>query len=176
MPSSAIAASEPTQYIEFDNSVYINKPFSLPLFAPSIIKKLIPFVRKVGYLKVNKTSMRPDYKNLTVRKIPDDVHKYVNVKTCILNKLQPEMVVNFSNRKCVYSDVPKLILAHKMYGFPFIDTCGLYGISNRDNYVITGKNNEEYAKLKQFLSTKLAFVVYKSTRYRMRYLEKYAFE
>lgn len=168
--------NEQKQYIEFDNSVYINKLFSLPLFAPSIIKKLIPFVRKVGYLNVKKTSMRPDYKNLTVTKIPDDVHKYPNIKTCILNKLQPEMIVNFSNRKCVYSGVPKLILAHKMYGFPFIDTSGLYGISNRDNYVITGKNDREYARLKQFLSTKLAFVVYKSTRYRMRYLEKYAFE
>jgi hypothetical protein len=52
----------------------------------------------------------------------------------------------------------------------------LYGISNRDNYVILNKTDIEFNKLKQFLSTKLALVVYKATRYRMRYLEKYAFD
>ena len=164
------------KYISFNNSAYIDTRFSLPLFAPSIIKKLITYVRKAGNIKVIKTSMRPDYKGLTVSKILDGNHSYPNITTCILNKLEPEIIINFSNRKCIYSGIPKLVLAHKMYGFPFIDTNGLYGISNRDNYVILNKTDIEFNKLKQFLSTKLALVVYKATRYRMRYLEKYAFD
>jgi len=164
------------KYISFNNSAYIDTRFSLPLFAPSIIKKLITYVRKVGNIEVIKTSMRPDYKGLTVSKTPNANHSYPNITTCILNKLEPEIIVNFSNRKCIYSGIPKLVLAHKMYGFPFIDTNGLYGISNRDNYVILNKTDNEFNKLKQFLSTKLALVVYKATRYRMRYLEKYAFD
>jgi hypothetical protein len=75
-----------------------------------------------------------------------------------------------------------------MYGFPYIDKAGLYGISNRDNYVIlpeeipiplTSPNNtkeEILLKLKDFLSTNLVLYIYEATRYRMKYLEKYAFE
>ena len=68
--------------------------------------------------------------------------------------------------------VKKIVLAHKMYGFPFLDDEGNYGISNRDNYIILNDNE----KIKYFLSTKLALYIFESTRYRMKYLEKYAFE
>ena len=62
-----------------------------------------------------------------------------------------------------------------MYGFPYYDKTGIYGISNRDNYVITGKTDAEFMQLQAFLSTKLALYVFEATRYRMKYLEKYAF-
>ena len=63
-----------------------------------------------------------------------------------------------------------------MYGFPYLDDNGDYGISNRDNYVITGYSMKELKQIKDFLSTKLALYLFESTRYRMKYLEKYVFE
>jgi hypothetical protein len=66
-------------------------------------------------------------------------------------------------------------MAHKMYGFPYIDEDGKYGISNRDNYVIIGKNMDEMRKIQLGLNNKLMLFVMTTTRYRMKYLEKYAF-
>ena len=63
-----------------------------------------------------------------------------------------------------------------MYGFPYYDVSGIYGISNRDNYVILNKTPQEFMKLQQFLSTKFALYVFEATRYRMKYLEKYVFQ
>ena len=77
---------------------------------------------------------------------------------------------------CLQLMYSKLVLANKMYGLPYLDLSGEYGISNRDNYVIYKENNEDLIKLSEFLSTELVKKVYESTRYRMKYLEKYAFE
>ena len=74
-----------------------------------------------------------------------------------------------------YNNQKKLVLAHKMYGFPYYDKEGNYGISNRDNYIILNKTESEFLLLKQFLSSKLALYVFEATRYRMSYLEKDAF-
>jgi hypothetical protein len=63
-----------------------------------------------------------------------------------------------------------------MYGFPYLDSLGTYGISNRDNYIISGYPLKHLELLKVFLSTKLARYLFASTRYRMRYLERYVFE
>ena len=63
-----------------------------------------------------------------------------------------------------------------MYGFPYYDKTGEYGISNRDNYVILGYTDNEFERLKQFLSLNLSLLVFETTRYRMKYLERYAFE
>jgi len=149
---------------------------SLPLFAQSIIQRLLYLVQCYGYLKVIKTSMRPDYKGLSVKSEPDEEHIFPNITTCILNDLQPQLIINYSNKKCVYAGKSKLILAHKMYGFPYYDKNGIYGISNRDNYVILNKTKQEFMQLKDFLSTKFALYVFEATRYRMKYLEKYIFE
>ena len=78
----------------------------------------------------------------------------------------------------------KLVLAHKMYGFPFLDISGDFGVSSRDNYIIKAMDNEErriyslkdLVFLRYFLSTKFALFIYSTTAYRMKYLEKYAFE
>ena len=63
-----------------------------------------------------------------------------------------------------------------MYGFPYLDSNGDYGISNRDNYVINDYTLEELKNIQNFLSTKTALYIYEATRYRMKYLEKYAFQ
>jgi hypothetical protein len=120
--------------------------------------------------------MRPDYKGLMVTSRCDKEHTFKNISTCVLNGLQPELVINYSNKPCHYSGKKKLVLAHKMYGFPFYDQKGEYGISNRDNYVLLGYSDKEFEQLKQFLSTKLALLIFETTRYRMKYLERYAFE
>ena len=99
-----------------------------------------------------------------------------NIKTCILNGLSPNIVTNYSNKPCAFTGIPKLVLAHKMYGFPFHDKKGEYGISNRDNYVIYDKTENELERLMDFLSTKFALYLFEGTRYRMKYLEKYVFD
>ena len=114
--------------------------------------------------------MRPGYKGLVVGPKLCNETPYPNIKTCTLNGLQPQLVINFSNIRCQYYEKPKLVLAHKMYGFPFLDISGCFGISNRDNYVILNKNESEFIKLKQFLSTNFIITMFESTRYRMKYL------
>jgi hypothetical protein len=63
-----------------------------------------------------------------------------------------------------------------MYGFPYLDISGNYGISNRDNYVIIKDNISDLIRIQKFLSTNTALYLFETTRYRMKYLEKYAFD
>lgn len=152
---------------------------SIPLCYTSIIQKLLSWVDKVGYINVIKTSMRPGYKGLKTSANMNKEYPYMNIKTCTLNfmnNVQPQLQINYSNIQCSYYGVPKLVLAHKMYGFPYYDKNGVFGISNRDNYVIVHKEEGEFIKLQKFLSLRLALLVYETTRYRMKYLERYAFE
>ena len=138
---------------------------------------------------------------------------YANVKTCHLKHGSTmELVMEYSNIPCSFYGIPKIIMAHKMYGVPYLDLCGTYGISNRDNYVICLKDmirrgdvnagdedagdvdaDDEDADdmdaddmdvdtmtlnayiLEAWLETKLVRCLMGSTRYRMRYLEKWAF-
>ena len=172
---------ETDNYINiFDNNqkkyinYYCKLEYPIPLFGQAIIQKLQPFIEKAGHLYVIKTNL-PSIKSLFSENY-SNTFPYPNVKTCILNGLQPELVINYSNIAQAYAGKKKLILAHKMYGFPYYDSLGIYGISNRDNYVILRESEEELLKIKQFLSTKLVLYIYESTRYRMKYLEKYAFQ
>ena len=72
-----------------------NNPLSLPLFAQSIIQKVLPYTLKYGSLKVIKTNMRPGYKGLTLSPSLTGKHPYPNIKTCKLNYLQPQMWLIF---------------------------------------------------------------------------------
>ena len=101
---------------------------------------------------------------------------FSNIRTCRLNGLKPELIINYSNKKLKYIEIPKLVLTHKMYGFPYLDISGDYGISNRDNYIIIKNSINDLVKLQKFLSTKTALYLFETTRYRMKYLEKYAFD
>jgi len=57
-----------------------------------------------------------------------------------------------------------------------LDKEGTYGISSRDNYIINNRPTNELYLLNEFLSTTLILFLFETTRYRMRYLEKYVFE
>ena len=104
-------------------------------------------------------------------------YTFKNVNTTTLNKnKEPELQLKYSNQALVFHGVPKIIMAHKMYGFPYIDRDGSYGISSRDNYIIINKSIKELELIKEFLSTELLLFLFETTRYRMRYLEKYVFE
>jgi hypothetical protein len=127
------------KYIHF----YCKPNFPIPLFGQHLIQKIQPFVEKAGSLFVYKTNL-PNRKS-TFREHADDdpiTHPYPNIKTCILHErgIQPHIVINYSNISQAYAGQKKIILAHKMYGFPFLDASGMYGISNRDNYVILREN------------------------------------
>lgn len=164
-----------SKYVTFNPQIG-DTSISLPLFAQTILQRLCFLVEEYSHIKVIKTNMRPDYKGLSLTSAADIEHVFPNISTCKLNDLQPTLVINYSNKKCVHADQPKLVLAHKMYGFPYYDISGVYGISNRDNYVILNKTPEEFKQLKSFFSTKFALYIFEATRYRMKYLEKYIFE
>jgi hypothetical protein len=102
---------------------------------------------------------------------------FKNVNTTTLNRnKEPELQIKYSNEPLIFNGVPKIIMAHKMYGFPYIDRDGDYGISTRDNYIINNKSMNELELIKAFLSTELILFLFETTRYRMRYLERYVFE
>jgi hypothetical protein len=148
----------------------------IPVHSVFLINKLKPYVDKYGSLenRVIKTNCISNKIKTSNEKTEE--YSYKNVTTCLLENNKATLVVNYSDTPCNYWGKKKLILAHKMYGFPFFDEFGEYGISSRDNYVML---NEDYMALlrnQQLLSTKFAIYLFESTRYRMKYLEKYVFQ
>ena len=148
---------------------------AIPLFGSHIIQKLQPWLLKAGTLKVHKTNM-PAKKSQFTEQAYNDAYPYMNITTCVLEGLQPVLALTYSDIPQSFHGIKKLVLAHKMYGFPYWDKEGNYGIANRDNYVIIDKSEKQFQQLKAFLSTKFALYLFASARYRMKYLEKYAFE
>tara|TARA_B000000475_G_C15925893_1_gene418715 strand:- start:174 stop:983 length:810 start_codon:yes stop_codon:yes gene_type:complete len=151
--------------------------YPIPVFGQSVINKLQLYIEKYGYLKVLKTNS-PNKKSIFSNNYDKNLYPYKNVKTCILHKDKPNIIYNYSNIPQIYYNInnPKIILSHKMYGFPFIDYNGDLGISNRDNYVIINYTLSQLEIIQKFLSTKTALYIYEATRYRMKFLEKYAFQ
>lgn len=150
-----------------------NEP--LPVFGASIFAKLRPYVKMYGTPDFIKTNMAP--KNVTLSRERTDTHSYKNIRTCILkDNIQPTLVYEYSSSPLIFSGEPKLVLAHKMYGFPYYDRYGDYGISRRDNYVLLNQTRSQYERWRDFLSTKFALYLFEGTRYRMKYLERYVFQ
>lgn len=158
------------------NNKYINfilKPnIPIPLCNIEIVNQFQEELKKYKHINVIKTNLPPKSVTLLPYKFGDNI--YPNIKTRLLKN--EELIIEYSNKPLFGYNKPKLILANKMYGLPYLDLSGEYGISNRDNYVIYKDKNEDLIKLFNFLSTKLIQKVYESTRYRMKYLEKYSFE
>ena len=146
----------------------------LPVFGASLFIKLQPYVLAVGPPTVIKTSMPP--KNTVLSPICTTATPYCNVRSCILSSNIPRLTYEYSQTPLAFHGTPKLILAHKMYGFPYYDASGTFGISRRDNYILQGLSREDFRKWHSFLSTKFALYLMEGTRYRMKYLEKYVFE
>ncbi len=166
-------------YDKFIKKSFVNYNLSflspIPLVYIHIFNVLQPFVKKYGSLSklLIKTSM-PSKKAILSNKKSEEM-KFINIHSCLLkNKTEPELLIQYSNIPLQYVNVEKIVLAHKMYGFPFYDKEGTYGISNRDNYVIINKDVNKL--LFDFLSTSFCRTLFRATRYRMKYLEKYIFE
>lgn len=160
---------------------YINyrliKDWPIPCHGISVINKLIFFVEKYGYLSPYKSTTIKKNVNTNIQE--NQIYKYKNISTCLLNKLTPIIQYNWTNDMCQYSGKTKLVLAHKMYGFPFMDISGECGISTRDNYIfLLDQYNsiDNLVDIQKYLSTKFALFIFSTTNYRMRYLEKYAFQ
>lgn len=162
------------------NEKFINynlKPeFPIPINGINIINKLLNFTNACGSLKVYKSSTTS--KNSIFNNDFGEKSIHINIKTTVLSNNNPTLVINYSNIAQQYNNEPKLIMAHKMYGFPYYDISGIYGISSRDNYIILEKdyNKNDLLQIQAFLSTKTALFLFSTTNYRMRYLERYAFE
>ena len=156
--------------------INITKNMPIALHGWCILQKILPFCEKYGRLSecVIKTNMPPIKSNLSTTQDTTS-HPYVNVHSCHIKDNCPELQLRYSNIELPFAHQPKIIMAHKMYGFPYVDLEGKYGISNRDNYVIIHKTQQEMLKLQQGLNNKLILFVMATTRYRMKYLEKYAF-
>jgi len=156
------------KYIEY-NYIYGD---AIPVFGASVINKIKPNFGE-PHLNVLKTNMPP--KGVSISDNYDNKHVYKNIRTVILNGLNPQLVIEYSDKPLAFYGKKKIILGHKMYGFPYIDRKGDFGISNRDNYIICNDNINILERICDFLSTKLALYIFESTRYRMKYLEKEAF-
>ena len=155
------------------------KAMQLPVFGASVVKKLLQYCAEYGNMSglVKKTNCPRNDSLFSPVQSPE--YPYKNIKTCVLDKeegLTPTLVIEYSNKPQAFYGKPKVVLAHKMYGFPFIDADGEYGISSRDNYVICNDDCYYLELIQIYLSTQLALYLFESTRYRMKYLEKYAFE
>ena len=147
--------------------------YPIPVYGAAIVDKMKIYVEKYGCIDVIKTNDISRKCEISEKKV--DGFTYSNIHTCKIRELNPELVIKYSNEPCAYHDVPKIVMAHGMYGFPYYDSVGEYGISNRDKFVICNKSEKEFKILFDFLNTKLARYLFESTRYRMKYLEKYVF-
>ena len=159
-------------YVKYN--IKINYP--IPIFGAHIINKFMEYVHLYGSLKVIKTNMPS--KNVKLNTTYSKDFPYKNINSAKISSVgnKPYLDIKYSNESCKYYNQIKLILPHKMYGFPYLDADGSYGICNRDNYVILDDNIDNLNIVKEFLSTKTALYIYEATRYRMKYLEKYAFK
>ena len=156
------------KYIEYDIE---NMP--IPMYIPYLIKRIIPYVKRIGSLKDEIQKTNCPSKSVIINNSYSDVCMYPNIKTC---KISKELIINYSNKPLAYYDKQKIVLANKMYGIPFYDKNGKYGISTRDNYVYVNNDPIKCNRIYEYLNCELIYMIYESTRYRMGYLEKYAFE
>ncbi len=148
----------------------------LPLTGVSIVSYMYDLCDKYGSISgyVKKTNVIS--KKIMVSKENSKTYKFKNVETCLLNKTAPYLKLGYSNNPCPFFGEKKIILSHKMYGFPYMDFLGEYGISKRDNYVVSGLNDDEFKDVFGMLTSNMVFFLMEATRYRMKYLEKYVFD
>ena len=117
--------------------------------------------------------------------------KFKNIKTCKINKktYDFEVIYDYSSEECPFYKKSKIFCSHKRLPYFFEDLDGNYGISKRDTFIITenvlmevysskiNKNNSRYylSLLCKYLNHNFIQNILKSTKYRMNFLEKYAY-
>lgn len=154
----------------------LDKYVSYPTFGAKCLRHLLSVVSKYGHIKASKSSM-PSIHN-TFKDVEDSTHTYVNINTCVLENRKPTLVTKYSSLPCAYYEegTPKLVLAHGRCGFPFLDSTGKFGISNRDKYIVNTYNLNTLKKFHRLFSTRFALFVFDCVKYRMKFIEKEAFE
>lgn len=119
-------------------------------------------------------------KKITISRTQTPLFKFKNIQTCVLSnnttQSNPILKYEYSDAPCPYSGEPKIVLPHGMYGIPFVDHIGEYGISRRDKYVILSKNVKNMDCIAWFLSSQITLFMFENYKYRMGFLEKAGFE
>ena len=155
---------------------YVIYPFLsdevLPVSCPSLVALFQSLRDTYGSVHVYKTNMPG--KDVSIG--DGDEHQYANIRTVVVQDSVPYLVRENSDRELAWSGIPKLVLAHKMHGLPFVDEHGIYGISSRDNYVIDGRQHPNLKQLCSLFETRTLRCLFDCFRYRMRYLEREVFE
>tara|TARA_B100000963_G_C22637429_1_gene678359 strand:+ start:2760 stop:4160 length:1401 start_codon:yes stop_codon:yes gene_type:complete len=132
-----------------------------------------------------------DIKKYGITNNISETNKYKNIKTCILNRKTNNYDVKYeySTLPCPFYNSSKIFCAHKRLPIYCEDYEGKYGISKRDTYVITEimlneiyapkitpYNSKIYLKLLyEYLNSDFVKSICMCTRYRMNFLEKYAY-
>ena len=127
------------KYVEYKLSV----PFrSIPMKNISILNRLLEYTEKYGslskYVMITPLPARKfDFKEKSTHE-----YCYKNIKSCTLHKGKPEFNYCWSKKPGPFYcfGLPKLILAHSVYGFPYFDKDGTIGISTRGKFVFLGNN------------------------------------
>lgn len=131
--------------------------------------------------KYNLSGLNTIKTNCISRKITvSNQGNYLNIKSAHMERRDGQMIpipiVEYSNEPLMYYGVAKIVCAHKMYGLPIADLSGVLGISARDNYVFDIKDRKYAQYLQYYLHSDIVQRVMNSTRYRMKYLEKYCWK
>lgn len=148
----------------------------LPTNHFSILQKVFHYIDKYGKFNVIKT--KHPSKEATFVEEKDELNNKPHIKTCLIDKDTriASITYEYSNKSVNHYEEQKLIFAHKMYGFPYLDITGELGVSNADSYILKGYGEKELRVIQMYFFTPLIRVIIDSVRYRMRFLEKYAFE
>ena len=133
-------------------------------------------VHNYGSLKLEIQKTNCPSKLLSYAKNADDTHTYPNIKTCKMQKGFPAIIMEYGDKQSMFSNKRKVVMANKMYGIPYYDKMGEFGISSRDNYVYVNDDDKKCQTMIRYLNLDFILLIYETTRYRMGYLEKYAFE
>lgn len=157
---------------------YLYKPnLPIPMKNIDIFNKMSYYVKKYGSLSEHLLITPSPSRKIRFSDNESDKFIFKNIHTCNLLNSTPTIKYKWSDKPgpFYYPKLPKLVLAHSVFGFPFLDISGDFGVCCRDKFIFLG-NKDFLIALETFLSLKSILFLYTGTRYRMRFLEKYIFE
>lgn len=155
-------------------SLYKNKQ-SIPMNASNLCLRVFEMAQKYGSLVKHCVRSNMPSKKVSLHEEKNSMYFNKNIHSCILEKHNgdnfPTLVYKYSNIPCAFHNKPKLVLAHKMYGFPYYDKKGEFGISNRDNYVVYDYNDDDFLLMQSFTSSLFFIFLLECFKYRMKMIE-----
>ena len=159
----------------------VDRGCAIPVHGAYLMQAMSTVIARVGSLQVHKTNMPP--KGCRLNSKQDAAFPFPNIRSCLISEgrrkswsgsYDAQLEKEYSNVELAYAGLPKLVMAHRRLGMPFLDLAGTYGISNRDAYVYLGSRTN-LLRARKLLATRLALYIFSCFRYRMKYLEKEAF-